>query len=71
MVHTSGSLDVLDLHRLVAVSGEHFIPITDAKVALPIFDFKKEAGVLVNVHHIHYIAKLPPPSEASSEARST
>ena len=71
MVHTSGSLDVLDLHRLVAVSGEHFIPITDAKVALPIFDFKKEAGVLVNVHHIHYIAKLPPPPETSSEARST
>ena len=32
--HTSGSMDVLELHRLVAVSGERFIPITDATVAL-------------------------------------
>jgi len=71
VVHTSGNMDVLELHRLMAVSGEHFIPITDATVALPIFDFKKEAGVLVNVHHIHYIAKLAPPAENPSDARDS
>lgn len=67
VVHTSGNMDVLELHRLVAATGEHFIPITDAAVSLPIFDFKKEAGVLVNVHHIHYIAKLAPPEAPAAE----
>jgi hypothetical protein len=72
VLHTSGSLDVLELHRLVAVSGERFLPITDATVALPVFDFKKEAGVLVNVRHIHYIAKLPTPtSDSPGDAQST
>jgi hypothetical protein len=72
VLHTSGTMDVLDLHRLVAVSGEHFIPVTDAAVALPIFDFKKEAGVLVNVQHIHYIAKLPEPApDSPAETRGT
>lgn len=61
VVHTSGTMDVLDLHRLVTVTGEHFLPVTNASVALPIFDFQKKAGVLVNAEHIHYIAKVTAP----------
>ena len=34
-------MDVLDLHRLVTVTGEHFLLVTDATVALAIFDFQK------------------------------
>jgi hypothetical protein len=72
VLHTSGTMEVLYLHRLVAVSGEHFIPITNAAVALPIFDFTKEAGVLANVDHIHYIASLPEPTpDSADETRGT
>ena len=68
IVHTAGTMDVLDLHRLVTVTGEHFLPVTDATVALPIFDFQKKAGVLVNAQHIHYVAKMTAPENTPAPA---
>jgi hypothetical protein len=57
VMHTTGNFDVLELHRLVAVSGDKFMPVTDATVTLPGMDFQKRSGVLVNVNHIHSISK--------------
>lgn len=68
VVHTAGAMDVLDLHRLMTVTGEHFLPVTHATVSLPIFDFQKNAGVLVNATHIHYIAKVTAPEAAPAKA---
>jgi hypothetical protein len=58
VMHTTGNFDVLELHRLVAVSGDKFMPVTDASVTLPNLDFRKQGGVLINVHHIHSISKI-------------
>ena len=58
VMHTTGNFDVLELHRLVAVSGDKFLPVTGATVALPGMDFQKRSGVLVNVNHIHSISKM-------------
>ena len=57
-MHTTGNFDVLELHRLVAVSGDKFLPVTKATVALPGMDFQKRSGILVNVNHIHSISKI-------------
>jgi hypothetical protein len=56
-MYTKGNFDVLEIHRFIATSGESFVPITDATVTLPDLNFSKQTGVMVNVHHIHYIAK--------------
>ena len=59
VVQTAGNLDVYDLHRIVATSGERFLPVTQATVTSAHLEFAKPSGVLVSVQHIDYIAKLP------------
>lgn len=56
-IHMKGNFDILEIHRFVATSGDKFVPITQATVTLPELSFSKESGVLINVQHIHYIAK--------------
>jgi len=57
-MYSRGNLDVLELHRFVATSGERFVPVTGAVVTLPGGQaFQKQAGVLVNVARIHFISK--------------
>jgi hypothetical protein len=62
VMHTAGNLDVYDLHRLVATSGERFIPVTQATVSAAQLEFTRASGVIVSVQHIHYIAKVEPPA---------
>jgi hypothetical protein len=60
IIHMKGSFDALEIHRFIATSGEAFVPVTEATVTLPDLNFSKQTGVMVNVHHIHYIAKTKP-----------
>ena len=56
---TAGTFDILDLHRMIAISGDKFYPVTQAVVTLPGGRvFNKPDGVLINGLHIHYLAKM-------------
>lgn len=66
-----GNLDVLELHRFVATSGERFMPVTNAVVTLPGGQaFQKQAGVLVNVARIHFISKQEPATDNAAAQAS-
>lgn len=57
-MYSRSNLDVLELHRFVATSGEWFVPVTSATVTLPSGQtFQKSAGVLLNVAGIEFISK--------------
>ena len=57
-MYSKGDFDVVELHRLIATSGERFVPVTEARIALPSGQvFTKKAGVLVNAAHVNFISK--------------
>ncbi len=66
-MYSRSNLDVLELHRFVATSGEWFVPVTNAIVMLPSGQaFQKPTGVLLNVAGIEFISKKDPTAEDSA-----
>jgi hypothetical protein len=56
---TTGTFDILDIHRMIATSGDRFYPVTSAIITLPgDRTFNKPEGILINGHHIDYLGKL-------------
>lgn len=56
---TTGTFDILDIHRMIATSGEKFYPVTQAIITLPgERTFNKPEGILINGHHIDYLGKF-------------
>ncbi len=58
-MHSTSPLDILEIHRIIAASGEKFLPVTSAVVTMSgdashVF---KPAAAIVNVQRIQYIAK--------------
>lgn len=64
-LHSRDQLDPANLHRIVAETGDEFLPVTDATVALRGgADGHLEVGaVMVNVRHIEVIARSQPAEE--------
>jgi hypothetical protein len=59
VMHTLGSIDPMDIHELITIQKERFLPVTQARVTFASDEryLLKRDAIIVNIHHIHYIAK--------------
>ncbi len=73
-IHTTGGLELPDIHRFIVTQREHFLPVTQA-----IINFSsderfviRQDSIIVNLQRLHYIAKIAeapvaPPAPAPKE----
>jgi hypothetical protein len=59
LMHTLGGADPADIHGLLALQKERFLPVTQARVSFAADEryLIKRDAIVVNLHHIQYIAK--------------
>ncbi|MGB8646099.1 MAG: hypothetical protein WCF84_12740 [Anaerolineae bacterium] len=60
-IHTTGGLELPDVHRFITTQREHFLPVTQAVVTFTSDErfVIRQDSVIVNMQYLHYIAKLP------------
>ncbi len=66
-IHTTGGLELNDIHRFITGQREHFLPVTQATVTFcsdERFAIRQDA-IIVNMQRMHYIAKIEPEQKES------
>jgi hypothetical protein len=59
VVHTLGSIDPLDLHELITIQKERFLPVTHARITFASDERRviEQDAIIINVQRVHYMAK--------------
>ncbi len=71
-IHTTGGLELPDIHRFIVTQREHFLPVTQAEVTFSSDDrFRiRQDSVIVNLQNLHYMAKIPLEGQPAQPAQA-